>query len=81
MKNRESVPPLQLSTGPVLVGALDLAPMPARSHVTLPLLPDGVPEPSYEIRRNKVRCNWCGALHKTRAKYVRHYKSKHRRFA
>jgi len=45
----------------------------------LSLLPDGVPDPQYIAKGNKVRCMWCGATYKTRAKYVSHWHRSHDR--
>jgi hypothetical protein len=37
------------------------------------LYPDGVPDPIFILKRNKVRCPRCGKDSKTRAKYIAHY--------
>ena len=41
------------------------------------LLPIGVEEPQYVLRKNKVKCPLCGATFATRAKYVNHYQGRH----
>lgn len=40
-------------------------------------LTEGMPEPQYIIRGNRVRCKFCGATFKTRAKYVAHFSKRH----
>lgn len=41
-------------------------------------LTEGMPEPEYVIRGNRVRCKYCGAMFKTRAKYISHFSNRHR---
>lgn len=78
MKRRDSVPKLPSSTGPIFLGAIDTGPVPATEHVgSISLMPEGVAEPQYLIRRNRVRCTWCGATRKTRAKYIAHFERRH----
>ena len=64
------------STGPIFVPAVDSVPVPANQSVGS-LLPDHVAEPIYILRGNKVRCAWCGATYKTRAKYTNHFTKRH----
>lgn len=41
------------------------------------LMPEGVDEPDYVLRGNKVKCLRCGTALKTRAKYVAHFLRSH----
>lgn len=41
------------------------------------LIPEDVAEPEYIIRRNKVRCRWCGKDSSTRAIYIAHFRRHH----
>lgn len=41
------------------------------------LVPEDIPEPEYIIRRNKVRCRWCGKDSSTRAIYIAHFRRHH----
>jgi hypothetical protein len=41
------------------------------------LLPDGVEEPDYVLRGNKVKCRRDGRTFSTRAMYVNHFKKRH----
>lgn len=49
----------------------------APAPLLAPLLPPDVPEPEYIIRRNKVRCRWCGKDSSTRAIYIAHFRRHH----
>lgn len=40
-------------------------------------LPDGVAEPEYVLKGNKVRCTRCGVKLSTRAKYIAHFRARH----
>lgn len=41
------------------------------------LLPEGVEEPKYILRGNKVKCPVEGRVFSTRAMYVSHYQDRH----
>lgn len=75
-QKRIPVPAVPFSTGPIVIPAVDLGPRLA-GDVFHQLLPDHVAEPEYIARGNKVKCCWCGAKYKTRAKYVSHFKKRH----
>ena len=41
------------------------------------LIPDGVEEPEFVLRGNKLRCRRCGEKLSTREKYINHYRRHH----